>query len=105
MKQEETKDQANFISKPYLGETRVEYKSASSSDLPPGLYWGKGDRKLGLGEKLEPSATMKIDQKVERDTDSIMKEKEGSEKLPKTEKGRYKGDRPNGEIITSGITI
>ena len=30
---------------------------------------------------------MKIGQKVERDTDSVMTEKEGAAKLPKTEKG------------------
>ena len=88
-KQEDPKDEANPLSKPYLGEARVEYKSVSSMDVPPCLDWGKGDRKLGLGDKLEPKTTMQIDQKVERDTDSIMEEKEGTEKLPKTGKGPH----------------
>ena len=47
-KQEETTDEANLLSKPYFRETRVEYKSASSKDLPSCLDWGEGDRKLGL---------------------------------------------------------
>ena len=55
MKKEETKDEAKLVSKHYLGETRVEYKRARSNDLPPGLDWGKGDRKLGKGGKLSPS--------------------------------------------------
>ena len=47
-KQDETKGEAKLLSKPYLCETRVEYKSASPMDSPPGFDWGKDDRKLGL---------------------------------------------------------
>ena len=53
-KQEETKDEAQLVSKHYLGETRVEYKSARSNDLPPCLDFGRKGRKLGLREKLAP---------------------------------------------------
>ena len=86
-KQEETEEEAKLLSKPYLGVTGVEYKSASSKDLPPGLDWGKGERKLGQGDKLAPKTVAKIDQKAERDTDALMTEKEGTEKLPMAEKG------------------
>ena len=87
MKQEKTKDEAKLLSKHYLRETRVAYKSAISMDLPPCLDWGQGGRKLGIGGKLESTATMKIDQKVERGNESIMTEKECAEKHQKTEKG------------------
>ena len=48
MRPDETKGEGNHLIKPYLGGTRVEYKSLSSIDLPPCLDWGRGDRKLGI---------------------------------------------------------
>ena len=38
-KQEETEEEAKLLSKPYLGETRLDYKSAISKDSPTGLDW------------------------------------------------------------------
>ena len=104
MTQEETKDGENLLSKPYLDETRVEYKSVIPMDLPPGLDLGRGDRTLGLGDKLEPKTTMKIDPKLERDTDAIMTEKEGTEKLPKTEKGPTQWEPTERGPIKNGVT-
>ena len=70
MKKEEIKDAAKLLNKPYLRGSRVEYKSESPTDVPPGLDLGRDDLKLGLGDKPEPKATVKTDHKVARGTDS-----------------------------------
>ena len=88
MKQEETKDEEKLLSKPYLWESRVDYRRGSPMYFPPCLDWGKGGRKLGLGGKLSPKHVVKMDQKVERDADSLMTEKEGAGKLPTEGKGQ-----------------
>ena len=38
MEQEETKDGEKLLSKPYLGDARVGYRSVSSNDLPSGRF-------------------------------------------------------------------
>ena len=48
MKHEEPMVEAKSLKKPYVGDTRVEYKSAISLDSPPGLELGKGNRGSGL---------------------------------------------------------
>ena len=70
---------------------RVEYTIDSSEDLPPGLSLGRGGRKLGSGDKQEPKAPLGIDQKVERDTDSMMTERDNAESISVTEKAPTPG--------------
>ena len=53
IKQEETKGDAKLLSKHCLVDSRVEDKRGSSVDSPPCLDFGKDDRKLRLGGKLE----------------------------------------------------
>ena len=73
------------------GNTRVESKSGISNDIPPGLILGRDDRKLGLGGKQEPQATLKTVQKVERDTNSILAAGGNDENIPSTEKAPMPG--------------
>ena len=58
---------------------------------------GREDRTLGLGGKQEPKATLKTDQKVDRDTDSIMAEKGNGENIPVTEKAPMPWDTTDWE--------
>ena len=90
--QEDTKVDAKLPSKPYFRGARVGYKSERSNDIPPGLSLGREDRKLGLGDKQEPKAPLKVDLRVERDTDSIMAESENDENNPVTEKAPTQGE-------------
>ena len=52
MRKDEIKDEEKLLRKPYLRETRVEYKSVRSMDFPPCLDWEKDVRKLGLWGKI-----------------------------------------------------
>ena len=87
MKKEWDKGEEKLPGKPYLRDTRVEYKRVSLNHLPRCLDWGKGGRKSGIGDKLEPKAIMEIGRKAERDADSITTEKGGAENPPRAANG------------------
>ena len=77
------KVEAKLLSKPCVGDTRVDWENGSSVDLPPCLESGKEDRQSGIGGKNEPKTAAKTDRKMELDTDSLATEEEGAGKQPK----------------------
>ena len=59
MKKEGAKEEAKLLSKPYLGENRVGYRSVNSKDLPPCVDWGERRPKIGVMGQIRTKSNYK----------------------------------------------